>query len=297
MVHMHILVTNDDGISSPGLAVLARAALERGHTVKVAAPAEEYSGASASLSGEEVDGKIALVPASPPEMPEDVECVGVKAAPALIAFLASYGAFGQRPDMILSGVNLGANTGKATLHSGTVGAVLTGASHGIPGIAVSTTSGAPQHWDTALLVTRYALERWEQRPFDEWILNVNVPDVSPDRLRGLKPARLASFGAVQAQIGRGDEKHIAVTYSAETGPEEPESDHYLLTHGWATATLLRAPVDDPTQDTHAVPRQELGIAGPTPFWDVTLPGLTDDDAAAPGPGDVTVDSATVMRRT
>ena len=51
------------------------------------------------------------------------------------------------------------------------------------------------------------------------------------------------------------------------------------------------------RDAHAVPRQELGIAGPTPFWDVTLPGLTDDDAAAPGPGDVTVDSATVMRRT
>lgn len=157
---MHILVTNDDGISSPGLSVLAQAALDRGHSVKVAAPAEEYSGASSSLSGEEIDGRIALVPADPPRMPEGVECVGVKAAPALIAFLASYGAFGQRPDMILSGVNLGANTGKATLHSGTVGAVLTGASHGIPGIAVSITSGAPQHWDTALLVTRYALERW-----------------------------------------------------------------------------------------------------------------------------------------
>ncbi|CAL8896008.1 5'-nucleotidase [Kocuria varians] len=297
MVHMHILVTNDDGISSPGLAVLARAALERGHTVKVAAPAEEYSGASASLSGEEIDGRIALVEAAPPGMPHGVECVGVKAAPALIAFLASYGAFGQRPDMVLSGVNLGANTGKATLHSGTVGAVLTAASHGIPGIAVSITSGAPQHWETAQLVTRFALEHWEERPFDEWILNLNVPDVAPARLRGLKPAHLASFGAVQAQIGRGDEQHIAVTYSAETGPEEPDSDHHLLTHGWATATLLRAPVDDRSQDTHAVPREELGITGPTPFWDVTLPGLTDDDAAAPGTGDVAVDAATVMRRT
>ncbi|MEX5309384.1 5'/3'-nucleotidase SurE [Kocuria sp. CPCC 205297] len=294
---MHILVTNDDGISSPGLAVLVRAALDRGHTVKVAAPAEEYSGASASLSGEEVDGRIALVEAAPPNMPDGVECVGVKAAPALIAFLASYGAFGKRPDMVLSGVNLGANTGRATLHSGTVGAVLTAASHGIPGIAVSITSGAPQHWDTALLVTRFALEHWEDRPFDEWILNLNVPDVVPGRLRGLKPAHLASFGAVQAQIGRGDEKHIAVTYSAETGPEEPDSDHYLLTHGWATATLLRAPVDDRSQDTHAVPREDLGITAPTPFWDVTLPGLTDDDAAVPGTGDVTVDAATVMRRT
>ena len=297
MVPMHILVTNDDGISSAGLGVLAQAALDRGHSVTVAAPAEEYSGASASLSGEEVDGRIALVEAAPPNMPHGVECVGVKAAPALIAFLASYGAFGKRPDMVLSGVNLGANTGKATLHSGTVGAVLTAASHGIPGIAVSITSGAPQHWDTALLVTRFGLEHWEDRPFDEWILNLNVPDVAPGRLRGLKPAHLASFGAVQAQIGRGDEKHIAVTYSAETGPEEPDSDHYLLTHGWATATLLRAPVDDRSQDTHAVPREDLGTTAPTPFWDVTLAGLTDDDAAIPGTGDVPVDAATVMRRT
>ena len=288
MVNMHILVTNDDGISSPGLAVLVRAALDRGHTVKVAAPAEEYSGASSSLSGEEIDGRIALVAAAPPGMPRDVDCVGVKAAPALIAFLASYGAFGQRPDLVLSGVNLGANTGKATLHSGTVGAVLTAASHGIPGIAVSITSGAPQHWDTAHLVTRFALERWETRPFDEWILNINVPDVAPERLRGLKPARLAGFGAVQAQIGRGDDKHIAVTYSAETGPEEPTSDHYLLTHGWATATLLRAPVDDPHQTLRTFAPDALGITPRDPSADDAAPAPLDD---------VTVDAATVMRRT
>lgn len=281
---MRILVTNDDGIESAGLAVLAQAALDRGHTVKVAAPAEEYSGASASLSGEEIDGKIALVPANPPNMPSGVECVGVKAAPALIAFLASYGAFGEVPDLMLSGVNLGANTGKATLHSGTVGAVLTGASHGIPGIAVSITSGKPQHWETALIVTRFALEHWEQRPFDDRILNINVPDVPPERLRGLRPATLASFGAVQAQIDRGDKENIAVTYSAETGPEEPESDHFLLTHGWATATLLRAPVNDTNAELRTVGLDQLGITA-----------RSGDDAAADA-GGVAVDAATVMRK-
>ena len=65
---MRILVTNDDGVASAGLAVLAQAALDRGHRVKVAAPAEEYSGASASLSGEDVDGKIALVDAPTAEV-------------------------------------------------------------------------------------------------------------------------------------------------------------------------------------------------------------------------------------
>lgn len=284
---MHILVTNDDGIGSAGLAVLARAALDRGHRVKVVAPAEEYSGASASLSGEEVDGKIALVPACPPGMPTGVECVGVKAAPALIAFLASYGAFGEVPDMVLSGVNLGANTGKATLHSGTVGAVLTAASHGIPGIAVSITSGQPQHWETALLVTRFALKRWEKRPFDDRILNINVPDVAPQRLRGLRPAVLASFGAVQAQTHRGDVGHIGVTYSAETGPEEPNSDHYLLTHGWATATLLRAPVNDTNETLHVIKPRTMGI----------MDSLADTSAETSAEeGAVAVDAATVMRK-
>lgn len=282
---MRILVTNDDGIASAGLAVLAQAALDRGHEVKVAAPAEEYSGASASLSGEEIDGKIALVEADPPNMPAGVECVGVKAAPALITFLAAYGAFGAVPDMVLSGVNLGANTGKATLHSGTVGAALTAASHGIPGIAVSITSGQPQHWETALLVTKFALERWETREFDGRILNINVPDVAPERLRGLKPADLASFGAVQAQIDRGDDTHIAVTYSAETGREEPDSDHYLLTHGWATATLLRAPVNDTNGQLRTIDLAELGITSSS----------TSD--ATESQGDIDVDAATVMRKT
>lgn len=284
---MHILVTNDDGIGSAGLAILARAALDRGHRVQVAAPSEEYSGASASLSGEETDGKIALVPADPPGMPSNVGCVGVKAAPALIAFLASYGAFGEVPDMVLSGVNLGANTGKATLHSGTVGAVLTAASHGIPGIAVSITSGEPQHWETALLVTRFALKRWEKRPFDERILNINVPDVAPQRLRGLRPAVLASFGAVQARTYRGDSRHIGVTYSAETGPEEPNSDHYLLTHGWATATLLRAPVNDTNETLHVIPPRRLGIT------DSDADSTADADGSR---GGVSVDAATVMRK-
>lgn len=282
---MRILVTNDDGVASAGLAVLAQAALDRGHRVKVAAPAEEYSGASASLSGEEVDGKIALVEAHPPNMPAGVDCVGVKAAPALIAFLAAYGAFGDVPDMVLSGVNLGANTGKATLHSGTVGAALTAASHGIPGIAVSITSGKPQHWETALLVTKFALERWETRAFDGRILNINVPDVAPERLRGLRPADLASFGAVQAQIHRGDDTHIAVTYSAETGREEPDSDHYLLTHGWATATLLRAPVNDTGGQLRTIGLEELGIVPPAARGSAEIPE------------NIAVDAATVMRKT
>lgn len=239
---MHVLITNDDGVSSAGLAVLARAALQRGHTVQVTAPAEEYSGASASLSGEEQGGKLVVEPAHPPQMPDGVECVGVKAAPGLIAFLASYEAFGPKPDIVLSGVNLGANTGKATLHSGTVGAVLTTASHGIPGMAVSVTSGDPEHWDTVEKVVVQALEWLEQREFDEYVLNVNVPDVSWEKLRGLRKAHLAPFGAVQARIEEKFSDGVAVTFVAEDADEDEGSDHHLLTQGWATATMMSAPV-------------------------------------------------------
>lgn len=242
-----VLVTNDDGIDSFGLTVLVRAALARGHEVTVAAPAEQYSGASASLTGEEIDGRIALVRSAPPGLPAGVSAVGVKAAPALITFLASYGAFGPVPDFVLSGVNLGANTGKATLHSGTVGAALSAATHGIRSLAVSIASGDPQHWETAEVVTGLALAWLEANDPREGVLNVNVPDIAPDRLRGLRPAALASFGAVQAQVRAVDEaSYVQVSYSAEEAREEPDSDHYLLSRGWATVSLLRAPVADVT---------------------------------------------------
>ncbi|WP_152188504.1 5'/3'-nucleotidase SurE [Georgenia satyanarayanai] len=243
---MRVLITNDDGILSPGLVVLAHVALEAGCDVVVAAPHRQYSGASASLTAQEVDGRLALVDARPPGLPDGVPAFGVKAAPALIAFVAAYGAFGQRPDLVLSGVNLGANTGRATLHSGTVGAALSAATQGIPALAVSIASAEPQHWDTARLVTTHAFA-WlrEQGPDEERVLNVNVPDIPADQLRGLRPARLASFGAVQARVKEKGKNYVMLTYSGVDAVEEPGSDHNLLTRGWATATLLTAPYDEP----------------------------------------------------
>ena len=242
---MRVLITNDDGIESPGLAVLVDVAREAGCEVVVAAPHRQYSGASASLTAQEVDGRLALVDKRPPGVPDDVVSYGVKAAPALIAFVAAYGAFGPRPDIVLSGVNLGANTGRATLHSGTVGAALSAATQGIAALAVSIASADPQHWPTARLVTAHAFEWLLDRPEDERVLNVNVPDIPVEQLRGLRPAPLASFGAVQARVKEKGKNYVMLTYSGVTAQEEPGSDHDLLTRGWATATLLTAPYDDP----------------------------------------------------
>lgn len=243
---MRVLITNDDGIESPGLVVLAEVALAAGCDVVVAAPHRQYSGASASLTAQEVDGRLALVDKRPPGLPDGVTSYGVKAAPALIAFVAAYGAFGPRPDLVLSGVNLGANTGRATLHSGTVGAALSAATQGIPALAVSIASSKPQHWATARLVTEHAFTWLRAQPDDEErVLNINVPDIPADQLRGLRPAHLASFGAVQARVREKGKDYVMLTYSGVTAREEEGSDHDLLTRGWATATLLTAPYDDP----------------------------------------------------
>ena len=133
---MRILVTNDDGVDSPGIHALAAALVADGHDVFVVAPTDDRSGAGASIGR--------MIDAGPPpverhvwdELP-DLPVHAIDAPPAMAVFATCLGAFGDLPDLIASGINPGANTGHLVLHSGTVGATLTGAGYGIPGIAVS----------------------------------------------------------------------------------------------------------------------------------------------------------------
>ncbi len=244
---MQVLVTNDDGIQSPGLTVLAHSALSAGHEVTVVAPHRQYSGASAALTAQESDGALVFVDARPPGLDESIRAFGVKAAPGLIGFVASFEAFGFRPDLVMSGVNLGANTGRAVLHSGTVGAALSAASHGIKGMAVSIAAADPQHWATARRVTDLALDWLTENDPGYQVLNINVPDVAPDRLRGIRQGRLASFGAVQARVKELGAGYVHLTYSEADADEEKGTDHYLLARGWSPWTLVRGPVDNVDQ--------------------------------------------------
>lgn len=274
---MLVLVTNDDGIESPGLGVLANVAHAAGHEVLVAAPAHQYSGASASLVGHEESGRLVLTAGAPPGLAEDVRAFGVRAAPALIVFAAMYGAFGERPDVVLSGVNLGANTGHATLHSGTVGAALSAATHGVPALAASIASAAPVHWETAEEVCRVALDWVVEHCPEKRVLNVNVPDVPLSRLRGLRTARLADFGAVQAAVKERGQGWVAMTYEEIDVDHEPGTDAYLLEHGWATSSLLRTPIHD------------VRKPAPPEFTNEAAP-----QAAAPADAMIDVSSGTTM---
>jgi 5'-nucleotidase len=241
---VHALITNDDGIESAGLAVLARVALAAGFEVTVAAPASEYSGASASLFGLEVDGRLAVEDRRCPGLPDGVRSLAVGASPGLIAFLAADGGFGPRPDLVLSGVNRGANTGNAVLHSGTVGAAFAAMSHGVRAMAVSLDAVDPRHWETAEAVTAHVLPWVAGQPADRGVLNVNVPDLPVDRVRGVRTAPLARFGAVQSTVEADDAGQHTVRFAQNDPREQPESDAGLLAVGWATLTLLQAPCYD-----------------------------------------------------
>ncbi|SDD93500.1 5'-nucleotidase [Actinokineospora iranica] len=250
------LVTNDDGIESPGLAALARAAVAAGARVTVAAPLSEASGTSASLVATEDHQRIVTEERALPGL-VGVPAFGVGAHPGLIAHVGCQGAFGGTPDVVLSGINRGANIGRAVLHSGTVGAALTASVVGVRGLAVSLDVGfdgnGQAHWETAASVVAAALDLLLASP-PATVLSVNVPNVPVDRLREPRWARLAEFGSVRSAVERLSDGTIEVTTVATDTEPAPDTDAALLAAGHVTVTALRSVSEDQVvqNDTDAV---------------------------------------------
>lgn len=233
------LVTNDDGIASPGLFRLAMAALDAGMDVVVAAPASEASGSSASITVMQSDGSIQVDRRTIAGL-DGVPAYAVHAPPALIALIASHGAFGAAPEIVLSGVNRGANVGRAILHSGTVGAALTAGLNGGRGLAVSLDVGltpAMLHWGVASRMARKLIPFLLEQPTGT-VLNLNVPNSNGDQLPEFRKATLASFGIVQTTMTERDQHHIRLAVADPTAPAEPGSDADLLAEGFATVTSI-----------------------------------------------------------
>jgi 5'-nucleotidase len=230
-------VTNDDGIDSPGLRELTRVVHELGHDVVVAAPHQEASGSSCSLASVQQDGRTVV---QRREMDGDgrVPTYSVAASPAFISLIALRGAFGPPPELVVSGINDGPNTGRAVIHSGTVGAALTAATYGTRGLAVSMELGQPHHWEAGHELIRTALGALSSSPVGT-TLNLNVPNRPKGKVRGIRRATLAPFGTVQTQVESGEGfVKLAYTEPAEVAP--PGSDAALLAEGFATLTALQA---------------------------------------------------------
>lgn len=260
------LITNDDGIESPGLYALAHAALEAGLDVVIAAPAEEASGSSAAITGTNTIAVTGHTDASTIKVDKrelvevpDVTAYSVRAAPGLITLLAAHGAFGDPPDLVLSGINRGANLGRVILHSGTAGAALTGGVNDACGLAVSLDVGLDPkgyHWDTAAAVVKDLLPVLLEHP-PGTVFNLNVPNVpSADGLE-LREATLAPFGIVQTTMTEPVEGDVRLT--VRELPDEPiaGSDAALLAEGFATVTNVVA-VQEAATPVFAGPRRDRG---------------------------------------
>jgi 5'/3'-nucleotidase len=258
-----VLITNDDGIAAPGIRALAEATAANGYDVVVAAPTSEASGTSAAMSAYTTDGKVILERRELDGLPE-IAAFGVGASPGYIVVLAMLAAFGEPPDYVLSGINRGANAGRAVLHSGTVGAALTAAAHDRPAMAVSldvlspltATSGGnaiavldeaddeQRNWSTA---ARYAGDLLASLPDLPWgtALNLNVPDLPFEQVHELRRARLARFGQVQMAVAETGEDFIRTAVEESRAEAEPGTDLALLTAGYATLTAIQALTEVP----------------------------------------------------
>lgn len=233
---LRALVTNDDGIDFEGIRHLAMAARDAGLDVVVAAPAHEASGSGAALQAVQSEGKVLIDERSIDGL-EGVPCYAVDASPAFISRLAIRGAFGDRPDVVIAGINRGANTGRAVVHSGTVGAAVSGYTSGVRGLAVSLRGDEPTHWLTATAIVGRVIPYFINIA-EPCVLNLNVPDVELAAVLGLRAARLAVFGTVQTTVTETGLGYVKIGLG-ETGHEpDPDTDIALLDAGYATITSV-----------------------------------------------------------
>jgi len=271
---VRILVTNDDGIDSLGLHVLARRLAEVGDVV-VVAPDREYSGFGAAL------GTLHLMEPEVRRVHLDgvPEAWTVAGAPALCVYFARFGCFGP-VDLVVSGINPGANTGRAIYHSGTVGAALTARNGGLSAIAVSQSVVGfgvegqgwdemiqDQRWDTAAEVAaRVAEALAKDLPDPPVVVNVNVPNVGLEEITAWR----------HAEVGTLPPRSVA---TATLVPREGYEDTFRVEMDWGDPVELPIETDGGAVEAGEVAVSYLGRilhdAGATlPAIDRALDDLT-----------------------
>jgi 5'-nucleotidase len=241
-----ILVTNDDGIDSLGLYALASAVAEHGD-VMVVAPDQEFSGASSAI-GSIADMRPQAHRREISDLPDEIKVWAVSGPPALCVLFVRMGAFDFEPDIVVSGINPGANIGRSVYHSGTVGACLTGRNGGVSGVAVSqalqnwNTNG--QSWDEAIasldwstaatLGAAAAKAMLDSPPAEPQVLNINVPDkplVEIDRWSWTnvseKPPSETSAAKMEPIAGHTNSFDIKVDWGSKWDGEEGSDVHAI----------------------------------------------------------------------
>ena len=229
---MRILLSNDDGYLAPGLGCLATAVSEFAD-ITVVAPDRNRSGASNSLTlatplrARRAANGFFFVDGTP------TDCVHI----------AITGLMSEEPDMVIAGINAGANLGDDVLYSGTVAAATEGRFLGLPAVAVSLTGTHQDHFDTAANVMVKILDRMKKQPLpSDTILNVNVPDLPWDEIEGFESTRLGHRHKSEAVIKDKDPYGKEIFWIGPSGPEEdagPGTDFFAIRNGCVSISPLQ----------------------------------------------------------
>ena len=229
---MRILISNDDGVYAPGIAILADAMREIAD-IDVVAPDRNRSGASNSLT---LDNPLRV---------KTIEngFISVEGTPTDCVHLALTGLLSETPDIVIAGINAGANLGDDVLYSGTVAAATEGRFLGLPSIAVSLVGNELRHYETAAQLTKRIVENIKYMDIPpQTILNVNVPDIPLHVIQGFEVTRCGSRHCAEPTIKSTDPRGKDIYWVGLPGIEQdagPGSDFYAVNQGKVSITPLK----------------------------------------------------------
>lgn len=228
---MHILISNDDGYEAPGIIQLSEE-LKKSAEVTVVAPERDRSGASNSLTLD--------LPLRARTMPNGF--IRVDGTPTDCVHLAITGLLAQEPDMVIAGINAGGNLGDDVLYSGTVAAAMEGRFLGLPAIAVSLVGPDLKHYQTAASIAGQLVEHLRRHPLpSEIILNVNVPDLPLDQIKGIASTRLGHRHKAEPIIQEQDPRGRDIFWVGPAGAEQdagPGTDFHAIRSKYVSVTPL-----------------------------------------------------------
>ncbi len=229
---MRILVSNDDGYLSTGIQTLA-AALREVAEVDVVAPDRNQSAASQSLTL-----------SKPLRVHEHGDRVySVDGTPSDCVNIAVSSLFDKQPDMVISGINDGPNLGDDVIYSGTVAAAIEGRHLGYPALAVSMASYGATHYETAAQVMVKLLLQIQKQPLPiDTILNINVPDLPADKIKGIVSTRLGARHPSEAAVKQLDPRGRPIYWigaAGEVADAKEETDFYVVQQGYVSVTPLQ----------------------------------------------------------
>lgn len=236
---MKILLSNDDGCRAPGLEAMAKSLADIAE-ITVVAPELDRSGASNSLT--------LTNPVRAHTEPNGF--IRVDGTPTDCVHLAITGLLDEEPDMVIAGINSGANMGDDVLYSGTVAAATEGRFLGLPAIAISMNSSNPEYYATGARVIREMVLQLQQKPLPaDTILNINVPDLPYEKIRGYQSTRLGHRHKAEPVVKAKDPRGNSIYWVGPAGAEQdagPGTDFHAVRAGYVSVSPLQVDLTNHT---------------------------------------------------